>query len=33
MADVKEFEKAFAGKFPLAGDYAYVDDNDVVLGF
>lgn len=33
MADVKDFEKAFADKSPLAGDYAYVDDGDVVLGF
>lgn len=33
MADVKDFEKAFADKSPLAGDYAYVDDGDVVFGF
>ena len=33
IGDIKDFEKTFAGKSPSAGDYAYVDDNDVVLGF
>lgn len=33
MADVKDFEKALVDKSPSEGDYAYVDNGDVVLGF
>lgn len=33
IGDVKRFEKTFPDGSVSAGDYAYVDDNDVVLGF